>query len=425
MSQLQNTTGGASAEYWQQENHERYEAFRRFEEATDISERLSLSLETPIDFTVDDAGHVYSEFGDRFAEVIGRWVAVAQRRAEIEPENAFEAERAMLEEDEAYWIEALARGELDGNMLLIISPVPDAVRDGTATIGGYNRQRLRSMVRMYQADGARVRSTTISLDQSNMQGLRAVAAAFGDTEVPDDISSEQFLARRHVFTATDQEAEFLPALARSSYDEVLREQLGGTWYAGSRFATKQDALSYVQSQTSLFDEHMRAVDAVVAAVRDPKQRAPKLEALRQRAAAAIDAQLHGHVVESISDATVTTHQAQGDFSGDCPDNAGSTTQIIESMGMVSSDTLRCVTCPLPNCGKVVDAKITKEGIYCPACKGEALSDGSIIYHNQSAPGQRQLGVIAIFTLSLNEGRAHWRQKEQQRRERKAKQAALR
>ncbi|MBL8160306.1 hypothetical protein JNJ66_07680 [Candidatus Saccharibacteria bacterium] len=391
-----------------------YENYLRFEEMTDISERLSLPVETTIDFKLDEDGYVYSSLGDRFVTVIENGYKAAQAEAAIHPENAFQAERARLETEEMLMVEQLARGELDGNGLMVVSPLPDAVRDGSTSLGGYNRERMRAMVRLYHVEGTTVHSTTISLDQSDYEGLQAVAAAFGG-RIPDGQTSEQVLAQRFVFTATPEEAEWLPGLVRESYDAVLTKRLGGQWFAGSRFANKSDALSYVQGHTDLGDQHMQAISRVMATVRDVSQRNRQLEGLRQRLAAAIDARLHGKTVTSLQDEAVAEQQASGDYSGDCPTPNESSAQQAEAMGM-HSDSLKCVKCPLPGCGKTVDAKRTAHGgIYCPACQREARG-GKIIDHKEGGgSGEQALGgqVISLLAI-LEEMRAEGRAKAERR-----------
>lgn len=394
-----------------------YEAYQRFEEMTDISERLGLPVETPIEFTVGSDGLVYSSAGDRFVEVVEKGYQAAQALAAAQPENAFAASRARHEADEMWQVEALARGELDGNCLLVCSPLPDAIRAGTSSLAGFNRERLRAMVRLYRAEGTTVTATTISLDRSDYAGLQAVMASVG-FELPAGLSSEAMLAERAVFTATAEEAEWLPSLVRQSYDAALSRQYGGSWYAGSRFASKQDALSYVLSQSDLADQHMRALAAVQAQALAPQDKKLQLERLRQRFAAALDARLEGKQIHSLNDQAVIDQQATGDYSGDCPIDLSTTAQQLEAMGM-RPDSLSCVKCPLPGCGKTVDASRTRQGgIFCPACRREARG-GKIIDHNPVSATSQQLGRTAVSLLaSLEQAIEEYKLRQAHKRQRR-------
>jgi hypothetical protein len=363
--------------------YKREQDYYRFEELTNISERLSIPVETVIPFLRGEDGRVYSTFGDRVVDVVQKGYFAARDAMQYRPDIAFEVERRGLEVEEAHAVEAMQ----DGEVLMVVSPVPDAVRDGETTIGGYHRERLRSMVRLYRAQGDVIQSVTLSLDKSDYQGLQAVALTAGGT-LPDGLGSEEILGRRYKFIKTKEEFEWLPAQLRGSYDKVLSEKLGGVWYGGAPFASAQDALSFVMQQPDLVDEHMAALKEVFT---DEQK-----EGLRQRFAAAVDARFHGKVVVSLDDSIVSDTLSGGDYSGDCATGLDGTDGQMGELGMNQGNLLSCVTCPF--CKQVVDAIKTSGGIQCPKCEVE-VAGGKVIDHRiereKRQAEEHQLGQKAV------------------------------
>ncbi|PLS82041.1 hypothetical protein CYG49_00190, partial [Candidatus Saccharibacteria bacterium] len=109
------------------------------DELTDQSERLAAPMQNKFFYHLDRAGRLVSEFGDEIIPVLERGLQAAVVEARNRPDITFEVERRALELDETRLLEALARGEIDKTTLVVVSPIPDAVRFGVTTIDGYDR----------------------------------------------------------------------------------------------------------------------------------------------------------------------------------------------------------------------------------------------------------------------------------------------
>lgn len=338
--------------------HERYESYRQFEELTDISERLSIPIETTLEFFIHEA-QVYAPDGKRVVDVVQDGYNKAVEVAKFNNDWVIEAQRCGIELDESHQVEQLANGTLDGNTLIIDSPAPDVVKTGKSSIRGYNRDKLRCMVRIWRKNKYKVSLTTLSLDQSDYQGLQAVHGALDD-ELPMGLSSEDILARRRVLTTDAQEAEWLPSIIREAYDKSLKKTKGKVFYGGSRFAGREDALSYINRQTDLVAEHFEAIAAIVGNVLNKSERDDQLEQVRQRTAAAIDARAAGQSVGSLSDDVVSDKVASGDYSGTCPPSTNS----AEKIGMLQGKS-KVKKCPICHTKNVV-AEI-KNGFISGSC----------------------------------------------------------
>ncbi|HEX6257976.1 MAG TPA: hypothetical protein VFZ48_00690, partial [Candidatus Saccharimonadales bacterium] len=231
---------------------------------------------------------------------------------------------------------------------------------------------------------------------SHYQAMQSAAGAIGAV-IPDGLSSEEIVQQRYKFTANDErlgqvrmEAEQskqtlskgLTGALRRAYDAHLSAELGGEWYAGRPAISKGNALEFVRSQPEIIAQHMAAIKDIMARVADTDARRDMLAAARYNCAAALDDILHGKPVISIEQAGQEARSEGREYEGDCVITPPtSTSQQAERLGY-RGNSLRCVTCPLPNCGKMVDAIATPQGgIACPACNREVRA-GRIIDHNQ-------------------------------------------
>src|SRR5690606_11571769 len=120
----------------------------------------------------------------------------------------------------------------EGATLLVISPIPDAALDGSATLDGYRRDLKRTMVRLYRFNGRAVDSITMSLEQSNKPALRFMALQLG-LDLPADMQSEQVLKNRLLTSTTKADFADLPNKIRQFYDQDLKRQTGKRFRAGS------------------------------------------------------------------------------------------------------------------------------------------------------------------------------------------------
>ncbi|HYG83300.1 MAG TPA: hypothetical protein VD907_00280 [Verrucomicrobiae bacterium] len=393
----------------------RHEASLRLDEETDLSERLFIPMENTFHYELKD-DKLYSEFGDQLEEIFIRGYVDLREYATTRPDLTFEINRRYQDILEVRQAETLQPGET----MVVFSPIPDDVRYGRTHIDAYNRERLKMLVRVYEhaADTPNGFSiTSFSLDGSNYAAMQAAAQRLG-IDIPDGLGSEDIVQQRHVFTANDERLEVVRQEAqtgkqtvskamvdalRQGYDDSLEEQLGGQWHAGRPALNEADALSFIRSQPEIFEAHMKQVKTIIATVRDVATQKQRLADARYNCAAALDDLLHGKRVDSLEQAGADARAEGRDYSGDCITTpVTSTEQQAERLGY-RVDSLKCVVCPLPKCGRVVDAKRTAQGgIYCPACRREARG-GKIIEHTAPESSTQQSSNEAwIFSTKIVE-----------------------
>lgn len=341
-----------------QRDYERYEAHRRFEEATDIAERIGYPIDHTVHYEMRN-GLAYGTFDTKDRPFRAQTEqAMREGREKFTGVNKFEAVRREHEHDEALMMDAFGRGELDGTVLVKISPVPDAVRNGTADINGYRRDLLRSFVRVYYREGDGVACRLFSLDQSDRVGMAAVGDLLGITI--DERSSEDILADHALINIDNVSHESIGELvsqAVSIYDRALEMQTGRNFQAGSRVSSKEDALSLVMKNSSLLDEHMRAISDIMGRALDRETKEALLNDRRKRTSAAVDMAVQGIDVSSSNDTAVTEQMAAKDYDGECA--TGRT--MTEAMAMARGKEKKAEK--IEKIGRHFD-----ECMNCPNCK---------------------------------------------------------
>lgn len=336
----------------------REKARRLLDEETDQAERLSAPMEAEFEYDLTDEG-LRSQFGELLLTVFEEGHAVAVHNAKTDKNWEFEAEQRGIEVMEQRGHEAFARAHgvgvritsqtLDKSnyagmqaiaqrlghalpderpsstdilrtrmhmgvppAIIILSPIPDAIREGKSGLKGYRKDRELMMVRIV---------------------------------TPRSVPRDEHL--------------LLKDLVRNTYDNALTEQFGGQWFAGRPPMTIRDALEFIRdpAQADLLLDHMDVVNGVFAATNDKQERMRRLEPHRYNLAAALDDRLHGRQVESLSSAGDNARAEGRDYDGYCPTSEATTASAqMERLGFSvepRESILKCVNCPY--CKKVVDA----------------------------------------------------------------------
>ncbi len=303
-------------------DYERFEANRRFEEMTDIAERLGYPIDTTIQYEMrDGAAYCLSDTTDRpfHNQTLQAMLSGAER---FTGDQAFEADRLRLEHEEALLVDAFGRDELSGNVLIKFSKVPDAVVDGVTSINGYRRDLLRSFVRIYTRTDAGVDCRLFTLDGNSRTGMyRAGEVLAIDTLQP----SEKVLGDHTLLMVEDDVQQFVDDLAqrtKSVYDEGRFAETNEHSYAGSRYGDKQNAMTVVAEQTWLIAGHMDAITDIMQRGLSISSRDDLLEAERQRTAAAIKLASNGIDIASSSDASVVAEVESGNYDRECATSTG-------------------------------------------------------------------------------------------------------
>jgi hypothetical protein len=352
---------------------ERYEAYRLFEEKTDIGERLSLPIENHLELEVV-GGQVFGRDIDGKLRRMTEWSRQAYEEAMRDPgysgANEVERTRRRHEYDEAVAVEALSPGE----GMIVFSPIPDAALAGATSIQGYRTDLARTFCRLYRHEGAHVRSVTLTLERSDKQALRAAAEAIG-MRLPVSMQSEEVLASRHVTTLSGQSYEELPDLIRSNYDLSLYEQTGVTFFAGNRLAGRQDSMRFINDNHDIVEEHMAFLRSIETRTTPGKLRDDELERLRQRTAAALDERLHGGHVDSIGDTSVSDRMEAHDYGGECA--TGTMMSTVEQMGLNQGKREEMIWMTCPFCGLATYGDPCASRLVCNMCAAE-VRDGKVL-----------------------------------------------
>lgn len=351
-----------------QRDRERFEANRRFEEMTDIAERLSYPIDTTIDYELrGDALYALSDTVDRpFRDQTFQALLAGERQ--FTGDQAFQRERLRLEHEEALLVDTFATGDIKGNVLIKYSKVPDAVVEGRTSINGYRRDLLRSFVRMYYRTDTGVSCRLFTLDHNHRGGTQRVGELLDiDTMRP----SEEVLADHTILDAPGDPEYFVEQLMNRAievYDGAIAVETKARTHAGSSYLDKCDAMTAIAAQSHLISQHMDAI----ASIMTQGLGNGALEQERRKTAAAIKLASEGQHIVSSGDASVASEVARGDYGGDCA--LGSST--TEQMGMNQAKTgEQWMTCPF--CGQATYGDPCASRLVCNVCAAE-VRDGRVV-----------------------------------------------
>lgn len=312
-------------EFIRKRDYERFEDNRRFEEKTDIAERLGYPIDITIDYGVKN-GAVYA-LSDTVERPFHNQTLQAKLAGEtaFTGDQAFERTRLALEHEEALMVDQLAVGLLPGNVLIKFSKVPDAVAEGRTSIKGYRRDLLRSFVRMYFMTDRGVSCRIFTLDHNNATGIEGVGELIGiDTTRP----SEEVLGEHTLINVSDDPGAFVAGLTErviQQYDFAIHQDSGRQTYAGSAYTDQQDAMQIIELQPELITQHLEAISFIMDV--SDKEKA------RERTAAAIKLASAGHQVTSLGDAAVSAEVASGNYGGECATASSGMNQASQSQNM--------------------------------------------------------------------------------------------
>lgn len=307
-----------AVEYRQQREYERFEKNKRFEEMTDLSERLSYPIDSTISYRLrGDVLYAKTDTVERPFHV-QTLNALTLGAKKYQGDQAFELTRLRLEHEEALLVDSFATGRLSGNILVKYSKVPDAIVENRTSINGYRRDLLRSFVRIYYRTEDGVDCRLFTLDQNSQLGNVRISDLLGiDTTRP----SEEVLADYAIRTEQGDLESFVDMyteLLVHTYDQSMFEERGERTHAGSIHSDKQNALIAVAQQSELVDSHMRDIAQIVALGRGEAE----MEVVRKRTAAAIKLASEGHNITSSSDADVMAEVETGNYDRECATGVG-------------------------------------------------------------------------------------------------------
>lgn len=294
-----------------------YERNKKFEEVTDLAERVGFPIRTTISYYLRGESLVACTDTKNRAFVEQTYQAKQEGINTFTGDQAFEAVRRGHEHDEAIMVERFARGELGGNVLAKVSRVPDAVVEGRTSIKGYRRDTLRTFVRVYCKTLSGVDCIIFSLDHNDEAGLSSVGEKIGMQIVGRP--SESVLADSRLYDVDDPSsfADGLVDECISSYDDAIYQNTGEVRHAGSIFVDQTDAHAAVDMQSDLLHSHFKAISAIAGMALNEAAKEDLYEVERGRTSAAIALRYRGVEVGSSSDASVSAELESGNYERDC------------------------------------------------------------------------------------------------------------
>ncbi|MFZ1812361.1 MAG: hypothetical protein WAU02_02425 [Candidatus Saccharimonadales bacterium] len=334
--------------------------------ATDVTERLGYPMNHLVDYEVVDgqAWCVTSIVPRPMVEITGQ--GVVDGRAKYTGDAEFQNVRLTLEHEEALAFDAMIRGEVPGNVMTVISPIPDIVVRRPDVIDGYRADLMRSLVRLYYItpDG-RARCRMFSIDQSDPSVLMAIAH---ELHIPIDTwqGSEDMLARRGIHTmssVTDDDIEMLAQRATDRVDQLLLERSRTLYYAGSKFSNVEDALSMVKRYPQLLEECRKKLRIIDASGLSNNEKRSQRERQLQLTVGAIHASIDGHEVHSSSDGVASSYVENNTYDADCP--TGPSTLETAMLGQGKEIAMTCPFCGLTTMGDPCGFRIV-----CGKCDAE-------------------------------------------------------
>lgn len=386
-------------------DHERFKAFERerirTDEVTNASERLALPMRNRFEYELGADGHLWFQ-GEALGEIFDRGVRVAREMTRTHPAFLTELRRRVIERDEydAQRLLALSSDD-DPDVLVVLSPIPEAVLEG-AELDAYDKERKKTLARIYERSEHGIVATSLSLDQSDRTALQAVATRLGGS-IADEASSEDILQQR--FWAYRHELSEEPVDAiRQAYDDTLAQLYGGRWYAGQRDSQVFEAMEFIERQPDLISEHLAELEWVRSR-HTGDELAAKLEDARYNFAAALSRRLRGDSdAATLADAGDRARENGETYRNDCPEGVGAS-QSVSELGMGNGE-MKCVTCPF--CGRTVDAIVGGGMISCPKCRTSVETRSGKV----TRPGERPVAARiaqSALTSAQAQRRAHQRQ----------------
>jgi len=378
---------------------------RLTDEITEASEKLAMVMHNSFEFEMRPDGELYFQDGS-VGDVLRKSVVAAEEIVRHNPVFMTELIRRRIELQEYDEQRRLALGdEGDPDVLVVLSPLPDAVMAG-ADLGAYDMERKKTLVRVYERTDTGIRSTSLSLDQTDREGLQAIASQFGQT-IHDDDGSEDILAKR--FWGYKAVLHDPVKTIRRRYDEQLERKFGGTWYGGRQDGDVLDALSFITSQPDIIQAHMARMDEISRLSLSDKNALYK-EA-RYNFAAALDRRRHG--ASSLGDGgdlSGSGDAARGagvEYNSDCPDGIsapgtpGATAEsAVNSIFAKPKKEFISKTCPM--CGDKnvltrIEGSIISGSCGCARdiCTGEQISVNRRKGNTNASHDYTQGGVKAV------------------------------
>lgn len=244
----------------------RRETFERVyeQELTYLAEGIDAPLITRFEQHMV-GGRLEAIDGTPLRQMLKNGLETAVKGAKEDSRYAFHAQRAQNDLFELDAVEAMMRGEANINTIISFSPFPhEALEEhgkGLLVTRGYQPDRKLSFLRIYQNAGdGRLQTSTISLDNSNLDGFRDIAAKYG-VKIPDNETSDFF----GQYLIGLQEERALANLEQElivHYDTFLNSITGLNYYQGRASADRINPWDFIESQKDLVGFYFQRLNSM-------------------------------------------------------------------------------------------------------------------------------------------------------------------
>jgi hypothetical protein len=240
------------------------------------------------------------------------------------------------------------------NTAIIISPIPEQLRNSEQDILGYQPKRGLGFVRVIgrQPDG-NIKLQSHSIDKSDPESINAIYELFGQTA---DWSRDLIDQRILVNINDTYEQELLIDRLLFTYDQSLNRRFGGSWFAGRSELDQREALQFVQSQSDAVDLHLKNMSAPGLSKADKKQLRYKLAATMKRRYEGRQIVDDGGDIGSEMDAAANDAAANGESYSGCGETNNANTNEVANSALAEAgysqrrdsklyDIDKCMRCP--------------------------------------------------------------------------------
>ena len=354
-----------------------YEAYTSYEkkrvrddELTEMSERINDAMLNTFEYSYGPDGELYYN-GESLEPIMRRGIQKAELVAGKHPQFTVELLRRRIEYEQYLAQREVGNQQGDDPLVLVhISPMPDAVNQG-ADLGAYDAERQKVMVRVTEKTPGGVRVTSMSLDGGNRLGIQSIGDMCGEV-VPEDATSEDILAKNFYLTKSEIGGKNPVQAVRQRYDNAMRLQFGGEWYAGRRDGVEGvHTLQFILAQGSETDQYVDAVYALKERYGESFRGSPDYKKLNYDFLSLLNRRKDRPDYAGTAEQAGAEDRSRGveHDRSDCPTGDNLNKESVEDMlSKLGLGEKRLMSCPF--CGSGVYGDPCSADQFCPTCTAE-------------------------------------------------------
>lgn len=305
------------------------------DQVTEASERLNGAMENVFEYELRNDDFYFQD--QALKPIFIRGIKNTEEIVKHQPQFGVELLRRHIELQQLMeQIEIRRNVDWSNPLVLVhISPIPDAVLHDDIDLNAYDKQRKKVMIRITEPTIDGVKVTSMSLDGNDRVALQAVGDFFG-VNIADDASSEDILAKHFLAEKSQFNGERPAKIIRERYDEAMRLQYGGEWYAGRRESKVLDTKQQIERYPSIIEQHVDEIWQLKKRLGSNFRFSQEYQDLTYNFLAAIEqSDKRGRAIGSISAAGEVARSAGVEYAkSDCPTGLVETAeQALEAQGI--------------------------------------------------------------------------------------------